>query len=314
MNSSTPMVSVIIAFLNEELFLSEAVDSVLQQTYTDWELLLVDDGSTDSSTAIAKDYAAKYPGKIFYVEHEGHANKGLCISRNLGLSKARGSLIAIFDADDLWLPEKLAQQVAIFEKDPEIGMVAEASKYWHSWHESENQDVTVQVGPDQDRAYDPPQLMPLIYPLGNTSAPCPSGLMIKKKALVAVGGFEEAFTKNKYQLYEDQAFLSKLYLNEKVYISSQCNNLYRQRATSIVHWVHADGQYHTVRKYFLEWLEAYLKEHEVKAKQVKSALDKALLRYRHPIQYWLIKVLPIKVKNTVVNRLYTFKNKLIPAK
>ncbi len=80
MSETQPSVSVIIAFLNEENYLEEAVLSVMQQEYNNWELILVDDGSSDSSTAIAKSFAKQDANKIFYLEHAGHINKGLMLN------------------------------------------------------------------------------------------------------------------------------------------------------------------------------------------------------------------------------------------
>ena len=77
-----PLVSVVLCFYNEKLFLGEAIQSVLSQEYRKWELILVDDGSSDESTDIAKAYAAQYPDRIFYVDHAYHQNKGLSASRN----------------------------------------------------------------------------------------------------------------------------------------------------------------------------------------------------------------------------------------
>ena len=78
------LVSVTIPFYNAQRFLRETVESVLAQTYADWELLLVDDGSTDGSSGIAQSFAATFPGKIFYLEHPGHRNLGVNAARNLG--------------------------------------------------------------------------------------------------------------------------------------------------------------------------------------------------------------------------------------
>src|SRR5262249_40463181 len=103
---SKPLVSVIMIFLNAEPFIEEAIDSVLQQTYADWELLLVDDGSSDASTQIARRFAAGLPGRVRYLEHDQHVNLGKSASRNLGISEARGEFIAFLDADDVWLPHK----------------------------------------------------------------------------------------------------------------------------------------------------------------------------------------------------------------
>ncbi len=294
----SPLVSVIIAFLNEERHLHEAVESVLQQDYTHWELLLVDDGSTDRSTGIAKEYSMRFPGKIFYFEHEGHINKGLSASRNYGISQAQGKFIAFLDADDVWLPGKLSNQISIFRRFPDVAMVAETSEYWYSWSEEQRDNVQIPVGASPDRVYEPPQLMEQLYPLGKGAAPCPSALILKKAAFVRSGGFEESF-KKEYGLYEDQAFLSKIYLNEKVFVSSACNNLYRQRPESIVSRVHADGKYHIVRKYFLEWLERYLKKEQTGNKEVRKLLQKTLFPYRFPRLYFLTEKLPRRVKKFV---------------
>ncbi len=116
--------------MNAESFLEETIESVIHQEYTNWELLLIDDGSSDASTAIAKEYSSKYPGKIIYLEHEGHVNKAAAASRNLGITKANGELAALLDADDIWLPQYLKQQMAIFQNNPQISMLCEATRYW----------------------------------------------------------------------------------------------------------------------------------------------------------------------------------------
>src|ERR687889_2435319 len=95
--SSKPLVSSIIIFLNRERFIQEAIESVFAQTYDNWELLLVDDGSTDGSTQIALRYAERYPEKVRYLEHPGHQNSGMSASRNLGIRYAKGEYIAFLD-------------------------------------------------------------------------------------------------------------------------------------------------------------------------------------------------------------------------
>ena len=82
-------VSVICIFYNAERFFREAIDSVLEQEFDDFEFLLVDDGSTDGSTAIALEYVAQHPDRVRYLEHEGHANRGMSATRNLGLAWLR---------------------------------------------------------------------------------------------------------------------------------------------------------------------------------------------------------------------------------
>lgn len=288
-----PFVSVIIAFLNEERFLEEAIKSVLEQEYTHWELLLVDDGSTDKSTDIAREYALKSAGKIIYCEHAGHINKGLSASRNAGIKKSTGVLIAFLDADDFWLPLKLANQVSIFEKNTDIGMIAEASNYWYRWEDATVENYIINIGAAQDVVYNPPQLLFELYPLSNGSAPCPSALILKREAIENAGYFEESFIKE-FGMYEDQAFLTKIYLREKIYVSSTCNNLYRQRSESIVKTVRAEGKYDQVRMYFLEWFESYLNKKQIKNDHLHRLLTKALMPYRKPARYFLQHTLPAR--------------------
>ena len=95
--TSCPRVSVITPFLDNEVFLPEAIESVLAQTFKNWEYLLVDDGSGPEATAIAKQYANRFSGRIRYLEHPGHLNRGISASRNLGVHHARGEFIAFLD-------------------------------------------------------------------------------------------------------------------------------------------------------------------------------------------------------------------------
>src|SRR5690606_3173877 len=142
---------------NEEKYLTEAVDSVIGQDYQNWELILVDDGSSDSSTLMAKNYADIYPGKIFYAEHDNHINKGLSASRNLGIKKSSGEYIAFLDADDVWRPIKLSAQLRLMQMNPDAGMLCEASEYWESWNADLGKDIIKQVGVPEGLYY-PPQL------------------------------------------------------------------------------------------------------------------------------------------------------------
>lgn len=284
--SSIPQVTVITAFYNEERFLKEAIESVLEQKFTNWELILIDDGSTDRSTLIAQYYAHAYADRIFYLEHEGHVNKSTAASRNLGISKARSELVAFLDADDIWEPDKLSSQVQIMQTHSHITMLLEASEYWHSWHKTVQQDIVVQVGKERDRIFEPPALAESLYPLAPVAAPCPSAIMVRRTALIKHGGFEPEFS-GKYQLYEDQAFLMKFYLNEPIYISSLCNNKYRQRAESCVQWVRKEGSYGIVRKYFLNWMQRYMQQHNIHSKKVQQLFRKAMDQYNHPFIYYM---------------------------
>src|SRR5262249_52989515 len=105
-------------FLDEDKFIRDAIESVFAQSYVSWELFLIDDGSADGSTVIARRFAEQHSDKVRYLEHEGHRNLGMSASRNLGLRHAEGSYVSFLDADDVWLPSKLEEQVAIMNSQP----------------------------------------------------------------------------------------------------------------------------------------------------------------------------------------------------
>ena len=185
-SADSPRVSVITIFLNREAFLPEAIESVIAQSFVDWELLLVDDGSGPAATAIAKNYAAQYPGQIRYLEHPGHTNRGMSATRNLGIRQARGEFIAFIDADDVWLPSKLADHVALFDAHAEVGMVCGTAIYWQSW--SNGTDAILPTGHRQDVVIHPPNATLAWYPLGTAHSPCPSDIVLRADLVKRLGG------------------------------------------------------------------------------------------------------------------------------
>ena len=116
-------VSVIIPCRNGEGFIDRALDSVIAQTFEDWELCVVNDGSTDSTAEILEAYRSEVGEKLRVFSHEGTVSKGVGASRNLALRYARGELVAFLDADDEWYPQKLERQVSIFEQSKEVCLV-----------------------------------------------------------------------------------------------------------------------------------------------------------------------------------------------
>ena len=115
--SATPAVSVIIPAYNEAATIGAAIDSVIAQHFTDFELLVIDDGSTDRTAEIAREHADHRTAIHSF------ANQGLAASRNRGIRKARGRYIAFLDADDLWLPDKLARQHRILSEQQDAALV-----------------------------------------------------------------------------------------------------------------------------------------------------------------------------------------------
>lgn len=276
--ASSPTVSVVLIFYNDERFLAEAVDSVLGQTYQDFELILADDGSTDGSTTIARSYTETHPERVRYVEHPGHANRGISATRNLGIAASGGEYVAFLDSDDVWEAEKLAEQVAILEENPKVGLVVGASRYWHSWagEKAAGRDEVKPVGAPQNTVTEPPQLSLLLYPLGTGVAPCPSSCIARRELVERLGGFEDHMP----GLYDDQGFLAKAYLATPVYVDSRCWDRYRRHQGQVM--VSDRGRYDEVRRYFLEWYRQYLRKAGVQDRRVHRALRRALLPYRYP--------------------------------
>lgn len=247
-----PLVSAVMIFLNEERFIEEAVQSVLDQQLEDWELILVDDGSTDGSTRIARELAAR-DERIRYVDHPGHQNRGMSATRNLGVAQATAPYIAFLDADDVWPPGRLTEQVDLLEAMPDVAMVDGAIEYWFSWDPASNQaDRVVLTGGMADRRLDPPELLLAIYPLGPGDGAGVTGL-VRRSAFDAVGGFEQSFR----GLFEDQAYLAKIFSRYPVYISSRNWYRYRQHDASCCSRT-SRPDYWRLRGVFLEWLETYI--------------------------------------------------------
>jgi glycosyltransferase involved in cell wall biosynthesis len=279
MPTKSPRLSVIMIFLNAERFIDEAVQSVLSQRFDDYELILADDGSTTVCADMARGYAERFPGKVSYIDHEGHRNRGMSATRNLGLSVANGEFVAFIDSDDVWHPSKLEEQVAIMDAYPEVGMVCGAVCYWRSWDGGE--DVIIPTGHVTNAVSVAPETSLELYPLGTAAAPCPSDILLRRDVAVRLGGFEEHFTGAR-QMYEDQGFLSKLYLESPVYFSDRVWLHYRQHEQSCVSTVAQAGLYHDVRAYFLSWFGRYLQSMPNHDPRVAARVRRAIF-YERPI-------------------------------
>jgi glycosyltransferase involved in cell wall biosynthesis len=299
MNSDS-LVSIVVIFLNAEAFIQETIESVIAQTYPHWELLLVDDGSDDCSSAIAQKYAQTYAGQIYYLEHDHHQNKGKSTSRNLGIRQAKGKYVAFLDADDVFLPGKLAQQVADLEAHPEAAMVYSNTLYWHSWLEnpdSANLDSANpdngnpdSANPDNNQAdylpdlgiatnalIQPPALLNLCF-TNQAAVPCICSFLVKHSILNELGGFEEVIQ----HLYEDQVLLAKIFLKFPVFVADGYWEKYRQHKGSSWHLSMDTGEDQSARLIFLKWLEQYLSEQNAQESELWHNLQKPVWQNKYP--------------------------------
>lgn len=110
-----PLISIVMVNYNHDDFLKESIDSVLQQTYDNWELIIVDDGSTDTSVDIVHQYV---DSRIKLYEQK--ENMHICVATNIGLSHIKGEYVARLDSDDIWEANKLEKQLKLFQQNPDV--------------------------------------------------------------------------------------------------------------------------------------------------------------------------------------------------
>jgi glycosyltransferase involved in cell wall biosynthesis len=281
MTDARPLVSVVVIFLDEETFIEDAIQSVLDQTYTAWEMLLVDDGSTDRSAEIARGYADRLPDRVRYLRHPHGQNLGMSASRNLGIRHSQGEYVAFLDADDAWLPGKLQAQVALLDSQPEAAMVYGPAQWWYSWSgqpPGDGRDFIHELGVPGDSLISPPTLLGAFL-VDEGISPCTCSILVRRGVLDRVGGFEDEFR----GLYEDQVLCAKICLEFPVFASSACFYRYRQHGRSALATAERAGTRGQARGMFLEWLAGYLEAREITNPEVWNPLQRERGRQRLPL-------------------------------
>jgi glycosyltransferase involved in cell wall biosynthesis len=277
----TPAVSIVMPVHNEATWLGSAIESVRRQELSDWELLIVDDGSADGSRAVIESQLAQEPLRIRGLSHPGRARLGAAASRNLAISVARGRYLAFLDADDLYGPEKLAAEVKTLDANPGAAMLY-GPALWR-WQDGRKPDRLDRIGVECGRMHEPPELVWRILLDSQGDVPCTCAVLIRTDTARAVGGFDTAFT-----LYEDQTLWAKIFLRHRVYVSSAAHSVYRQHDSSTSAEAVRQGMYdrsapHPARQAFLEWVGEEIKRAGVDRPDLRRALWRAQLPYRSPV-------------------------------
>jgi glycosyltransferase involved in cell wall biosynthesis len=271
---SAPLVTAITIFLDEERFLADAIESVLAQSFTDWELILVDDGSSDRSPDIARAYAERHPGRMRYLAHAGRANLGMSASRNLGLGAARGDHVGFLDGDDVWLPEKLADQCAVLQAHPKCGLVYGRTLIWRSW-DGGGTDFLYPLGVPADAVHAPPTLFDLLLE-NKAQSPTTCNALMRRSLLESVGGFEDGFR----GMFEDQAFFAKALLAAPAYVDGRIWAKYRQHPRSCSALSERDGLDLAARHRVLRWMRMRLADRLAAHPGARARLARELRRNR----------------------------------
>ena len=274
----TPRVSVITPFIDHASFLAEAIASVRAQRFDAWELLLVDDGARDDSRAVANRFAAADPARIRVLPPDPR-RRGAAAARNRGMAAAAGELITFLDSDDVFTPDKLCEEVADLDAHPAAAMLYSRTRWWHDG--VPGPDFTERLGVPANRVHPPPYLLDRVILRKKGDIPCTCGVLIRKRAIDEVGGFEERFT-----LYEDQTLWAKIFLSYPTYVSKACHARYRQHAASTSARAEASGEYdryraHAAQDAFFAWLEPYVRDHGGDP-SVLAAIEAARVRSRRP--------------------------------
>jgi glycosyltransferase involved in cell wall biosynthesis len=292
MCSDYPFISVVVPAFNAERYLGSCIESVLSQTYLRWELMLVEDGSTDATPEVISAYSAKDP-RIRGHHHSGHQNRGVAASRNLAIKNSRGTHIATLDADDEWLPEKLELQLQSLASSPDTDL-----------HFAK----TLCVGPDGEPARHPewpdrnwffghaPQPGPVVLPFdsfltGKIGIPTPT-VCARKQAVVDAGGFPE----NLHYQIEDSALWGMILQSGKAVFLDRVLARYRvhdqnytasldSRSTIDSYWVlysylekNTEDRRPAVRNALLGCIDRYLLATDIPFKQ-RLQLAREHLRY-----------------------------------
>jgi hypothetical protein len=176
---SSPAISVAMSVYNGERFLAPAIESILAQTFTDFEFLILNDGSKDNSAAIIDGYAAK-DARIRPIHRE---NKGLVASLNQLIDEAKAPLIARMDGDDIAKPERFQRQIDFLNANPDHGVVG-------SWTEDIDEDGQPYILTGKDH---PTSYAELLESIEDRSPLCHPSVMMRRDVVRAVGGYHAAY-------------------------------------------------------------------------------------------------------------------------
>lgn len=214
-----PEISIIIPVYNGKKFIAEAINSVLRQTHKDYEIIVVDDGSTDDSGKVLEQFGDKI--RYFYQQ-----NKGISSARNMAIKEAKGEYIALLDQDDVWYPRRLEKQIEVFKIKPDTGMV-----YSTCYCINEKNEILYKL-PYNHKLCSGWVFKDLIF---ETFIPVPT-VLIKKSVLDEVGFFNEKYS----YAEESELFLriSRLYKIECIdeplaAYRIHCQNLSRNKEKNL---------------------------------------------------------------------------------
>lgn len=235
--SNTPFLSVVMSVYNGEKYLSESIESILNQTYRNFEFIIINDGSTDNTGKIIEEYARK-DNRVISVDQE---NMGLTRSLNRGIKIAIGDYIARQDSDDVSLPHRFESQIDFFRQNPGLVLCG-------TWFEeiNENQGSVIRKYPLDDKI--------LRQYVKYVNYFCHPSVMFSKKIFKAVGGYDESFSSGQdFELWIRMAKEGKIsnlpmvLVKKRIGFSNTISWLNRKQKISMAR--------KTISKHFSKWYE-----------------------------------------------------------
>ncbi len=205
--SSEPLVSVCIPSYNHARFLSAAIESVLAQTYHNYEVIIVDDGSTDGSLEIAQRYAAEYP-KIKVYTHPNNANCGISRTANAAIEKIKGEYWTACCSDDIWYPDKIETEVNYMEENPNTALVYGYMDTIDAGGESLPECLGKSIADEPDQLESLLKYNPITAP----------SMMARRDALMKVGLHEEGLTYSDWEMWIRFASFYKIGFIAKTFV------------------------------------------------------------------------------------------------
>lgn len=251
LSASSPLISIVVPAYNAELFIEDALNSIYRQSVSDYEIVVVDDGSTDSTYDKVNGWANGHPA--IHLKIVRQENKGIGGARNTGINSSSGSYIAFLDADDVWLEPKLENVIQHFKKSPNLDLVCH-----DEWIEENGRKIK--------RNYCGPykSYRDLLYK-GNTIST--SATVVKREKALTAGGFSEDLSFNGVEDYEFWLRLAKI--NCSIKYINVILGVYRVFGQGITAKIgeHCQHNLNVVNARFQEW-------------QPKTPLYKYLMRKR----------------------------------
>lgn len=256
MSHQSPKISVLIHFLNAAKYLPQAIDSVLRQTFSAWELILVDGGSNDDSVAIAKHYQTERPDQIRVLEHAGATTLGIFSSRIWGAEAAHAPILALLDSDDEWHPQFLERHYAIYQHvfAERPGMVYCPVAYWWEDAACAAQSYVQPIPPSG--LHEPPTLLIPFLEDGYQRSAANSAVMIARELVLQVKPLIGMANEG---MVEDQYLWSCLLTRMPVFVNPEPLVRYRQWGGSTCSTTIKTDKAKALREVHLRWLREHLR-------------------------------------------------------